>query len=147
MATRNQYTDQEKSNALLALAKNGGNVKTTALQLGIPRKTLSNWASGQKISPLAIVKAEEEKKTLAEKYDQLAHLSIDLTIKNLTALQNIEPERSLNIAKDAVITAKLLRGEPTIISESGTPNQYKEKLEALRAVRAKRDERRLAKVG
>jgi transposase-like protein len=38
------YTEDEKIAALAALDANGGNVKLTAAQLGLPRKTLTNWA-------------------------------------------------------------------------------------------------------
>lgn len=42
-----RYSDADKSAALAVLKANNGNVKRTAIQLGIPRKTLSGWASGR----------------------------------------------------------------------------------------------------
>ena len=39
----NTYTDQQKAEALAALIENGGNVKATARELGIPRPTLITW--------------------------------------------------------------------------------------------------------
>lgn len=38
-----QYTDQEKADALAAVAANGGNVAGTAREIGIPMRTLKNW--------------------------------------------------------------------------------------------------------
>lgn len=145
-SSQKHYSDQDKANALVVLARSGGNIKAAALQLGIPRKTLSDWARGLHVAPVAIKQAEEVKRTLVDKYEELAELGIDATIASFRAIKGIEPERALDIAERAVKTARLLKGEPTSISEQGTPTQYKEKLEALRAVRAKRDERRLSKV-
>lgn len=44
---RRQYSDNDKATALAALDANGGNVKLTAEQLQIPRKTLSQWQDGR----------------------------------------------------------------------------------------------------
>lgn len=145
-ASRN-YTDADKAKALALLAKHGGNVKQTALELGIPRQTLTDWAGGVNIKPVAIAQAEEEKKTLAEKCDELADVGIDLVIKKLRADgKTMEAERVLDIMERAVKTSRLLKGEPTTISEQGTPSEYSQKREALRAVRAEREAKRLAKV-
>lgn len=40
---RRSYTDSEIAEALAALELNGGNVKRTAVQLGIPRTSLLRW--------------------------------------------------------------------------------------------------------
>lgn len=47
---RRQYTDSDKAAALVALEANGGNVKLTARQLGLPRQTLALWAQNKHIS-------------------------------------------------------------------------------------------------
>ena len=44
MASRKEYSDEEKVRALAALAAGGGDVSRTARQLGIPRRTLRDWA-------------------------------------------------------------------------------------------------------
>lgn len=43
MANR-EYAEEEKAQALAALAASGGEVSRTARQLGIPRRTLRGWA-------------------------------------------------------------------------------------------------------
>lgn len=42
----NTYTDQQVAEALAALELNGGNVKRTAAETGIPRATLIRWRDG-----------------------------------------------------------------------------------------------------
>ncbi len=46
MAKR-RYSDQEKAEALAALDANGGNLLKTSEQIGIPRQTIQEWASGR----------------------------------------------------------------------------------------------------
>jgi Bacterial regulatory protein, Fis family len=43
MASRGEYSEEEKARALTALAANRGDVSRTARQLGISRRTLKRW--------------------------------------------------------------------------------------------------------
>lgn len=42
-----KYSDVDKATALAVLDANGGNVKKTATDTGIPRNTLAEWAKGR----------------------------------------------------------------------------------------------------
>ena len=57
--TRRRYTDNERAAALTALAANCGNVERTARELGIPRKTLAQWARGQRYPEAAQMSHEK----------------------------------------------------------------------------------------
>src|SRR5690554_3963581 len=70
MAKR-RYTDADRETALAALAANGGNVSRTAEQLGIPRKTLQNWASGTH-HPEAAENGHRKKGELAAALEEIA---------------------------------------------------------------------------
>lgn len=147
-AKRNKYLEKDKIKALAALAVNKGNVSQTALELGIPRKTISRWASGENITPLTIVQAEQHKKSLAEMFEEVANKALSTAVNKLNSdASSISVEKLIDISAKAVQTSRLLKGEPTSIQEQGNAADYKGKLEALRAVRAAREDRRLAKVG
>jgi transposase-like protein len=45
---RHHYTDEQRANALAALAANGGNANRAAKELGIPVRTLRNWGKGDR---------------------------------------------------------------------------------------------------
>jgi len=142
-----KYSDEDKVRALAMLAANGNNLKATALQLGIPRTTLIDWSHGRKIQPAVIVEAEQQKKSLAEMFDEVATKALGSAVDRLDAEAKTMPIKELiDISKKAVETSRLLKGEPTQIQEQGSTSDYAKKLEALRAVRAEREQKRLAKV-
>jgi transposase-like protein len=108
-----RYSDGERSDALAALAANGGNVKRTAKALGIPEKTLANWAKGDR-HPEAARAGEEKKGPLADQFQQLAEKLLCVALDKAHLLN----------AKDAVVAAavavdkmRLLRNEATQIDE------------------------------
>jgi transposase-like protein len=74
---KRRYSDDDRANAIAALAANGGFVKTTARQLGIPAKTLENWSKGTR-HPEAANMGDIKKKHLA---DALGRLT--LSVKGL----------------------------------------------------------------
>jgi transposase-like protein len=71
MAAKRVYSDEDRANALAALAANGGNIEQTARQLGLPRKTVSNWASGNR-HPEAAHLGRRKKKDLADALEAVA---------------------------------------------------------------------------
>jgi hypothetical protein len=110
MAVRRKYSDQERAEALAALAANGGNVYRTSRQLGIPRKNLERWAAGEAVHPDVAEMAHEKKATLAERFTALAEKLVGVADAKAHELN----------AKDAVIAAgvavdkaRLLQGEST----------------------------------
>lgn len=113
---KKQYSDSEKATALALLDANGGNVSGTARQLGIPAKTLENWAKHKGVGPDVANIGEVKKRALADKLEDLAHQIID------SAPGKIEKaglKDSLIAFGTAVDKMQLLRGKPTaIIAES-----------------------------
>jgi hypothetical protein len=68
---KRSYSDEEKADALLTLAAVGGNLKVAAARLGVPRKTLANWANGG-YSPEAARLVQRRKSDLAAALESLA---------------------------------------------------------------------------
>ena len=108
-----RYSDEDRANALAALAANGGNVNRTAEQLGIPEATVRAWANGDR-HPEASQACEQKKPALADQFQALAEKLVGIAAEKADKLN----------AKDAVIAAgvavdkaRLLRGEPTQINE------------------------------
>lgn len=106
---RRRYSDEERANAVAALAANAGNVSRTAAQLGIPAKTLENWAKGS-AHPEAADNGEQKKAGMAAALDEIAW-------KLLGAIEGKIGDASLSHTATAmgiaIDKARLLRGEPT----------------------------------
>jgi len=75
--SKRQYSDEDKATALSAVDANGGNVKLTARQLGIPHKTLDDWAKGRNQNPTVADLRTKKRGSLADKFEHLAHLLVD----------------------------------------------------------------------
>ena len=122
-----EYSDQEAAHALAVLKSNRGNAKKTALQLGVPRTTLRQWA-GRAASETARPKKVdaqvqmESASALANKWGQIAETA---TAIGLSALEGLDPNvLDAKAIKDvltsgAIATDKqnLLTGQPTSRTE------------------------------
>ncbi len=116
MATKRRYSDDDRANALAALAANGGNQKRTANQLGIPQQTLSEWVNGN-VHPEATEHSERKKLPLAEAFDALARKCMDgitdADIKGATLWEKVKA------AATCVDKRQLLLGKATQITQHG----------------------------
>src|ERR1700735_5513356 len=74
---RRQYSDEDRSAALAALKANGGNVKLTAQQVGVPRKTLANWAKGIKLHRSVADMGHQKAEPWADALERLARMLLD----------------------------------------------------------------------
>ncbi len=74
---KRQYSDEDKGTALAAVDANGGNVKRTATQLGIPHKTLDDWSKNRNINSAVADLRTIKKGTLADKLQSIAELIAD----------------------------------------------------------------------
>ena len=128
MAKRRSYSDEDRANALAALAANGGAVSVTAARLGIPRKTLEQWAKGQR-HPEAALLSQGKKTELAAALRGIAWLVLDLLPEKLRKATAKDATVTLGIALDK---AQLLDGEPTSINrnECLTDDQRRARLAA-----------------
>jgi transposase-like protein len=117
MSSRKQtsYTDDHKATALAALTANGGNLKRTAQQLGIPRTTLAGWANGHHVSAEVAKTRHQKERCMAEKLEELAHKVVDLMPSKLEAATLSQCAVALGIIIDKM---RLLREESTAINET-----------------------------
>jgi hypothetical protein len=76
MGERRRYSDEDRASALAALDANDGNLQRTARQVGLPRKTLAEWAKGR-ASPAVAELRHQKKGELADRFDALAHALLD----------------------------------------------------------------------
>lgn len=115
--TRRRYSDDDRANALAALAANGGNVAKTARELGVPAKTVEQWSKGQRHFEAAQM-SETKRGPLADRLDEIAWKLADAIYgrseAELKAAPLTQVATSLGITIDK---ARLLRGEPTNIDE------------------------------
>lgn len=111
---RRRYTDEERANALAALAANGGNVQRTAEQLGIPQITLHNWARGKR-HPEASQMGERKKGPMADRLEEIAWQLLEAIPGKIDGATLATTATAMGIAIDK---ARLLRGEPTAIEET-----------------------------
>ena len=106
---RRRYSDHDKAKALMALDLNGGNVKYTAQQIDIPRKTLGEWANGNIPEDVATLR-HNKTLDLASKFEDLAHLYIAQAVDTV---ENAKGTNAITGAGIAVDKMRLLRGEST----------------------------------
>jgi transposase-like protein len=105
---KRQYSDADKAVALVAIDGNGGNVKRTAIQLGIPHKTLDDWAKGRNQNPAVAELHTRKKGSLADKFENLAHLLVDAMPEKIAKATLSQCAITSGIATDKAIR---LRGE------------------------------------
>jgi transposase-like protein len=108
-----RYSDAERAEALAALDANGGNVSKTARDLGLPRKTLAEWADGHIHSDVAELR-QEKKIDLAARLEQIARQLAEAMPEKMAAASLQQVATSMGIAIDKM---QLLRGQPTNISD------------------------------
>lgn len=106
-----RYSDEDRANAIAALAANGGNVARTAKQLGIPAKTVENWAKGDR-HPEAADLGDKKKGVLADKLEEVAWKLAGSLDQKIEAAGLQQTATSLGIVIDKM---QLLRNKPTEI--------------------------------
>ncbi len=108
---RNSYSSEVKAATLAALAVNSGNVKLTARQMGLPRRTVNAWALGRGISPAVRARAERFKKPLAALFCEVVYAVLNELLKpgRIEQASFAELTRLLDMATDKWL---LLEGDP-----------------------------------
>ena len=137
MAKPRQYSDEERANALAALAANGGNINRTAKQLGIPEKTLSNWANGKR-HPESAQMGERKKGDMSDALEALAWKLLDAWPKKIAKATLAQLATATGIAIDKM---RLLREPSTAIA--GGEMTDEERLSRLRELVERAKRRRL----
>jgi transposase-like protein len=113
---RRSYSDVDRLAALAALDANGGIVKRTARQLGIPVKTLEGWAKGRHgaVTPEQRAAARKDLQTALEDF---ALRLVGMDPRSFEGLSFKDLCVGLGITIDKIL---LLRGLPTAISRTQT---------------------------
>jgi transposase-like protein len=101
------YSAGERAMVLAALAANGGNVKRTARQAGVPRKTLEGWAKGRRLAGVRGEVRHQGRADLADRFEDLAHRLLDAISARLAEASFRELVVALGIVVDKMV---LLRG-------------------------------------
>jgi len=104
------YSDADKAKALIALDLNGGNVKYTAEQLNLPRKTLATWKDGNHINEDVVSIRHNKTQELANKFEDLANIYINQAVLTVDKATGTNAITGAGIAVDKM---RLLRGEST----------------------------------
>lgn len=141
--SKRSYSDKEKATALAALDANEGNVAKTAKTIGIPRKTLSEWAVDRFVNEDVAEIRLDKKKELADELEDLAYQLVGAIPRFVrspfTKLQEVANTLGIAIEK-----CELLRGRPTGRTEivPGENRQWAESqlLEVMREFNLSRDE-------
>lgn len=129
-----RYSDEDRANTLAALAANEGNVARTAKQLGIPAKTVENWAKGTN-HPEAAELGDRKKGVLADKLEEVAWKLAGALDQKIEQAGLQQTATSLGIVIDKM---QLLRNKPTAI-QGDAPEE-----EDLRKLSDEELDRRLA---
>lgn len=115
---RRRYSDEDRANAIAALAANGGNVNLTAKQLDIPATTLKHWADGTRHAESAQL-GEQKKGPLADRLELVAWKLAESLDGKIEAAGLQQTATSLGIVIDKM---QLLRNKPTEI-QGHTPDE------------------------
>src|SRR5262249_24310609 len=95
------------------------NFQGTARQLGIPRKTLQDWAKGQKGLPAAAERlapvAHQKKQDLASKLDALAHQCLDLVPGKINEATLTQLMTAVGIAVDKPAKPRATPADPSTL--------------------------------
>jgi transposase-like protein len=114
---KRRYSDEEKAQALAILYANNGNIAEAQRQLGIPYRTLANWAAeereGQTHAAIANI-GNQKKSDLAQRLEEIARELADAMPDKIQAATLQQVATSMAIAIDKM---QLLRGAPTSISD------------------------------
>lgn len=106
-----QYSEEEKVNAL-AVYDQVGSLEKASEVLGIPMSTLGTWAAN---TPYSLEARNIKRQDLAEKFENAAHLYLDLAVKKAKKAPFNHLMAGAGIAFDKM---QISRGLPTSITES-----------------------------
>lgn len=138
MATK-RYSVEERAQALAVLQANGGNLKRTERDTGIPRKTLAGWRDGNNKDHAAVVEQLPAKcEDLASKLDEIAHKIVFVIPEKIEEAKLKDLTYSLGVIIDK---RNLLRGQATSITETRSDTQrYETTIKTLMEQSAKNGE-------
>ncbi len=125
---------------LAALPLHNDNAAEVAENLQLPVSTVKNWRSGLGINDEIRRLGEIKKADLRLLFAALAHKGLLTALDKLDSnADNIKFAELTTGAAIALDKIQLLDGQPTNITENGSPADYSTKLDELRSKREKRE--------
>lgn len=121
---KRQYSDRDKASALAALDLNEGNVSRTSKQIGIPRKTLEQWAAHRHLSADVADLRQEKKAELSVIIEDAVREMIGASSAKLEGANFQQLWTSIGIGIDK---RQILQGEPTSINKDVTEHSNEER--------------------
>lgn len=108
------YSKRDKITALAVLQKNGGNVKRTAHEMGVNRKTLTNWLK-QLESDVGLLKDVEAVRSYLADLEELTAMKAqaELSRRLDKSPKEIKDSDLLRIKDSAINNSRLLRDQST----------------------------------
>ena len=136
---KRSYSDADKAAALVALDANGGNLKRTAEQLGIPEPTLRQWSKGRTNADVEAMR-EGAKVDLADRLERVVGVLLAAAV-DPDKVEGASLKDVMTGAGIAIDKMQLLRGEPTAINEDRlSDDERADRVAAiLERARARRD--------
>lgn len=136
---RRSYSDDDRAACLAALSANGGNLKRTAKQCGVPVSTLKRWLENggeRKVASPgaggAQAPAEKVKEALADVYERVVRdLLAGVTADKVAAADVLSLVRA---ARDATDKMQLLRDRPTQITDDKPSRTAEERAATVAAL-------------
>ena len=132
-----KYSDEEKAEVLAALKVNGGNIKLTTIETGVPWATIKQWSVGLYIHPTVIASNAEKLEALDKRLENLSHQLCGAIPGKMDEATLQQTAVSLGILIDKM---RLLREQSTSISGKAetTDDELLEQLRRLAAQRIRR---------
>lgn len=121
---KRQYSDAEKAAALAFLDFNGGNVQKSAKALGIPHKTLDEWAKGRNQVPEVADLRNEKKEAISDLIETAVREMVGASTGKLSEASFQQLWTGVGIGVDKM---QLLKGEPTTINKTLTDEERAKK--------------------
>jgi transposase-like protein len=112
---RRRYSDDDRAAALAALAANGGNLKGTARQVGVPEPTLRHWSRD---ATRQGAKVEAQKTALADQFEALAERLLAVAESKIGEASFVQLMTGAGIAVDKML---LLRERSTTNNATADP--------------------------
>lgn len=107
---KQNYSDKDKANALITLELNQGNLSKTSRETNISITTIAEWRDGRINENIKDIR-NQERKSLADRFESLAHLYID---QATNTFEHSKGTQAIVGAATATDKMRLLRGESTI---------------------------------
>lgn len=125
---KRQYSDSDKAAVLVALDANAGNVAKTSKQLGIPRQTIQEWSHNRNVNNEVPNLRQIKKEELSVRFEHAVHEMVDVLPSKRGKASLKDVATAIGILTDKM---QLLKGKPTSINESLTPEQKRERVKEV----------------